>query len=100
MHRLTFDQTVKITVSIDLNDEVAEKLKLHTDDINQFLADRRGKIVEAANKAAGREIVDLLQAYAEEMVGSRAQAEQILGPEEMAKAKKRYDEMFGKPNES
>jgi hypothetical protein len=93
MHRLTFDQTVKLSVSIDLNDEVAEKLKLKTDDITRFLEDRRGKIIEAANQAAGRKIVGLLQAYAEEFVVPVSKAYDNLGSDAIAEAKRRWDEL-------
>ena len=95
MHRLTFKQAVNISVSIDLNDEVAEKLKLNTDDINQFIQDRREKIVEAAHKAAGRKIVELLQAYAEEFVVPISDAYKALGPEALLEARERYGREFG-----
>lgn len=89
-HRLTFNQTVKLTVSIDLNDEVAEKLSLQTDDINRFLEDHRGRIFDAAQKAAGREIVELLQAYAEEFVVPASKAIELLGPDVLRKALERH----------
>jgi hypothetical protein len=93
MHRLTFSQTVNLSVGIDLNDEVAEKLKLRTDDINRFLGDRRGQIIEEAQKAAGRKIVELLQAYAEEFVVPVSNAYEMLGPAAIAEAKQRWDEL-------
>lgn len=90
MHRLTFDQTVKLTVSIDINDEVAEILSLEKDGINRFLEAKRGQIFEAAQQAAGLKIVELLQAYAEEFVVPVSKAEELLGPERMADARERY----------
>src|SRR5437763_3749961 len=93
MHRLTFKQTVDMSVSIDLNDQVAEKLKLNTDDINIFIQNRRELITEAANKAAGRKIVELLQAYAEEFIVPVSKAYELLGTEAMLDAKRRWDEM-------
>src|SRR5689334_16338404 len=93
MHRLTFKQTVDMSVSIDLNDEVAEMLKLKTDEINIFIQNRRELIIEAANKAAGRKIVELLQAYAEEFVVPVSKAYEMLGPERLMEARRRWDEM-------
>jgi hypothetical protein len=84
---------VKLSVSIDLNDEVVAKLSMHTDDINRYIESHRGQIVEAAQAASGKKIVQLLQAYAEEFVVPASRAEELLGPEAMADAKRRWDEL-------
>ena len=72
MHRVTFEKTLKLTVSIDINDDVAEMLKIRPGEIDRFLANRYDVIFDAANDAAGKKIAELLQAYAEEFaVGGR-----------------------------
>ena len=66
MPRVTFDKTVRITVSIDINDDVAHRLKMHPGAIDRFLENRFDDIVKVASDAAGVKIRELLQAYAEE----------------------------------
>lgn len=99
MHHLTFKQTAEFNVSIDLNDEVAEKLKLDTEAVNRYLERNRDQIVEAAQKAGGRKIVELLQAYAEEFVVPASSAWDILGQDAKQKAQERWDREFG-PDDS
>ena|SRR5258708_7605822 len=95
MHRLTFKQTAEFNVSIDLNDDVAEKLKLDTEAVNRYLERNRDQIVEAAQKAGGRKIVELLQAYAEEFVVPASSAWDILGQDAKREAQERWDREFG-----
>lgn len=68
MHRVTYTRTVKLTVSIDINDHVARALALSAIEIDRFLENRQDVIFDAAREAAGEKIKELLQAYAEEFV--------------------------------
>jgi hypothetical protein len=75
MHRLTYSRTVKLTVSIDINDDIARVLKIRPGEIDRFLDNRHDVIFDAAKAAAGQKIAELLQAYAEEFtVGNGPQA--------------------------
>ena len=66
MHRLTYTRTVQLTVSIDINDFVAEILRVKSTEIDRFLDNRKDAIFNAASDAAGDKIKELLQGYAEE----------------------------------
>ena len=68
MHRVTYSRTVKLTVSIDLNDDVARAMAIRPAEIDRFLDNRQDVIFDAAQAAAGEKIKELLQAYAEEFV--------------------------------
>jgi hypothetical protein len=66
MHRVTYSRTVKLTVSIDVNDDVARLLAVSAAEIDRFLDNRQDVIFDAAQKAAGAVIEELLRGYAEE----------------------------------
>ena len=94
-YRLNFKQNVTISVGIDLNEETIQKLKLDKDDINRFIQDRQEKIVEAASRAAGKKIVELLQAYAEEFCVPISDAYRAIGLDGLLEARERYQREFG-----